>query len=388
MALDKKTLISAAAVVIALAAGFGLAKLSDRPPAAETGHADEQTDEHGEEHAEGGGDVVRLTPQQAAAAGVAVVTVGQGGAGDLRLTGRVEAAPGARALVAAPVSGSVERVLVAPGGRVGAGGGLVVIRSAEGAAVSAEATAAAAEAEAARAALAREERLFKAGVTARQDFEAARAATARANAEASAARAKVAAYGSPGPSGQATVRSPIAGIVTGVQVGPGGFVTQGGPVAEVANPSQVEVVFNASAEAAAKLRVGAPLRVIGPDGSEASAVIVGVAPLAQDATGAAVVRGRPSGGILTPGAAVSAVVATQGGGYPAIPAEAVQTLEGRLVVFIAEAGGFRAHPVTPGRTGAGMTEIVAGLAGGERIAGRGAFVLKAELAKGEAEHEH
>ncbi|MFN3875589.1 MAG: site-2 protease family protein, partial [Flavobacteriales bacterium] len=40
--------------------------------------------------------------------------------------------------------------------------------------------AAGAEAEAARAALAREERLFKAGVTARQDFEAARAASARA----------------------------------------------------------------------------------------------------------------------------------------------------------------------------------------------------------------
>lgn len=392
MALDKKTLISAAAVVVALGAGFGLAKLSDRPPAAEAEHGEEHADEHGEEkageHAEEAGDVVRLTPQQAASAGVAVVTVGQGGAGDLRLTGRVEAAPSARAMVAAPVSGSIERVLVAPGGRIGAGGALAVIRSAEGAAVSAEATAAAAEAEAARAALAREERLFTAGVTARQDWEAARAATARANAEAASARAKVAAYGSPGASGQATVRSPIAGIVTAVQVGPGGFVAQGGPIAEVANPNQVEVVFNAPAEAAAKLRVGAPLRVIGPDGSEASAVIVGVAPLAQGATGAAVVRARPSGGVFTPGAAVSAVVATQGGGYPAVPAEAVQTLEGRSVVFIAEAGGFRAQSVTPGRTGAGMTEIVAGLKGGERIAGRGAFVLKAELAKGEAEHEH
>ena len=85
---------------------------------------------------------------------------------------------------------------------------------------------------------------------------------------------------------------------------------------------------------------------------------------------------------------MSAVVATQGGGYPVVPAEAVQTLEGRPVVFVAEDGGFRAHPVTPGRTGAGMTEIISGLSGGERIAGRGAFVLKAELGKGEAEHEH
>ncbi|MGA0605272.1 efflux RND transporter periplasmic adaptor subunit [Phenylobacterium sp. VNQ135] len=374
----------AAAVLLAGAGGFALSALINRAA------APAEEDPHGEEagHAEGGW-MVKLTPQQASAAGVAVVTVSRGGAGDLRLTGRVEAAPSARAAVAAPVSGAVVRVLVAPGTNVEAGGGLVLIRSAEGAAVRAESVAAGAEAEAARAALAREERLFKAGVTARQDFEAARAAAARASAEAVAARAKVAAAGAPEASGETVVRSPIGGVVTALQVAPGGFVAQGGAVAEVANPANVEVVFNAPAEAAAKLRVGAPLKVIGPDGSEAGAVIVGIAPLAQGATGAAVVRARPSGGRLTPGAAVSAAIATEAGGYPTAPSEAVQTVAGTPVVFVAEAGGFRAQPVTPGRSGAGYTQIIAGLKGGERIAGRGAFVLKAELAKGEAGHgEH
>jgi cobalt-zinc-cadmium efflux system membrane fusion protein len=381
MPADKKAILTAAAVAIALGAGFGLAKLTDRPQPAEA------EAEHGEEHAEAAGDTVKLNPQQASAAGISVVTVATGGAGDLRLTGRVDASPSARAVVAAPVSGAVVRLLASPGTNVGANAGLVVIRSAEGAAVRAESVAAAAAAEAARAALAREERLFKAGVTARQDWEAARASAARASAEAVAARAKVAASGGPTTSGETVVRSPIAGVVTTVQAAPGGFVTQGGPIAEVANPNQVEVVFNAPAEAAAKLRVGAPLMVIGPDGSEANAVIIGIAPLAQDATGAAVVRARPSGGRLLPGSAVSASIATEAGGYPAVPAEAVQTLGGRPVVFIAEPGGFRAQPVTPGRSGAGYTQIVEGLKGGERIAGRGAFVLKAELSKGEAEHE-
>jgi cobalt-zinc-cadmium efflux system membrane fusion protein len=371
----------AAAVLLAGAGGFALSTLVNRPAAP----AEEEHGEEGE-HAEGGGSEVKLTPQQATAAGIAVVTVSHGGAGDLRLTGRVEAAPSARAAVAAPVSGAVVRLLVAPGSNVGAGGGLAVIRSAEGAAVRAESVAAGAEAEAARAALAREERLFKAGVTARQDFEAARAAAARASAEAVAARAKVSAAGAPGASGETVVRSPIGGVVTALQVAPGGFVAQGGAVAEVANPANVEVVFNAPAEAAAKLRVGAPLKVIGPDGSEADAVIVGIAPLAQGATGAAIVRARPSGGRLTPGAAVSAAIATEAAGYPTVPSEAVQTVAGSSVVFVAEADGFRAQPVTPGRSGAGYTQIIAGLKGGERIAGRGAFVLKAELAKGEAEH--
>jgi cobalt-zinc-cadmium efflux system membrane fusion protein len=381
MAIHRRPLFIAAALAVALGAGFGLARLTDRPPASETEAG------HGAPHAEGGGDTVKLTPGQASAAGIAVVTVSRGGAGDLRLTGRVEATPGARAAVAAPVSGAVLRVLVAPGANVAVGAALAVIQSAEGASVRAEAVAAAADAEAARAALVREERLFKAGVTARQDWEAARAVAARSNAEAVAARAKVAASGAPGPSGETVIRSPIRGVVTTLQAAPGGFVSQGGPIAEVADPNQVEVVFNAPAEAAAKLRVGAPLKIIGPDGSEADAIIVGIAPMAQGATGAAVVRARPSGGRFTPGAAVSAAVATEEGGYPMAPSEAVQTVGGRSVVFIAEAGGFRAQPVTPGRSGAGFTQIVGGLKGGERVAGRGAFVLKAELSKGEAGHE-
>lgn len=393
MQVDRRWLLTGAAILAAAGIGFGVAKVTTGPAdaPAEAEHGDEHEEaEHTGEHAEedADGDFVRLTAQQAAAAGVSVVTVARGGAGDLRLTGQVIAAPDGRAVVAAPVSGSVVRLLVGPGSRVSAGAGLVAIRSAEGATVRAEADAARAEAEAARAALAREERLMKAGVSARQDWEAARAASARAAAQARAAQARVVAAGSPGAQGQAVVASPISGVVTGLQVGPGGFVAQGATVAEVSNPDRVEAVFTVPPEVAAKLRIGANLRVVGPEGAEASAIIIGVAPLAQGSTGAATVRARPSGGVLTPGAAVSAAVRTESGGPPSVPSEAVQSYEGHSVVFVAEANGFRVRPVTPGRTGAGYTEIVAGLNGSERIAGRGAFLLKAELAKGEAEHEH
>jgi cobalt-zinc-cadmium efflux system membrane fusion protein len=39
-----------------------------------------------------------------------------------------------------------------------------------------------------------------------------------------------------------------------------------------------------------------------------------------------------------------------------------------------------------GRRGGGQVEIVSGVKVGEQIAGKGAFLLKAEMAKGEAEH--
>lgn len=383
MPFDKKTLLTGAAMLAALGLGYGLAML--RGGGAEPPHGHEEEAASTPRAEEG---VVPLTAEAAKAAGVAVVAVDQGGGSAIRLTGRVEAAPDARAVIAAPVGGTIERVLLSPGAPVAAGGAVAVIRSADGALIRAEASAAAAEAQAAHAALAREERLLKAGVTARQDFEAARAASARASAQATAAQARVSAAGAPGAGGQATIRSPIAGLVTSVQAAPGGFVAQGAVIAEVTDPGRLEVVFNVPADPAAKLKVGAPLRLIGPDGTETPAEIVGVAPLAQGVTGAALVRARPRGPGLTPGAAVSAQVAADGQGRPSVPSEAVQSLEGRQVVFVAEPAGFRARSVTVGSSGGGQTQIVAGLKLGEKVAGRGAFVLKAELAKGEAEHGH
>jgi membrane fusion protein, heavy metal efflux system len=45
-------------------------------------------------------------------------------------------------------------------------------------------------------------------------------------------------------------------------------------------------------------------------------------------------------------------------------------------------------PVLAGRRAGGRIEVLNGLTGSERIAGSNAFLLKAELAKGEAEHGH
>lgn len=76
------------------------------------------------------------------------------------------------------------------------------------------------------------------------------------------------------------------------------------------------------------------------------------------------------------------------GGGVAVPTEAVQTLDGATVVFVQIDGGFRAAPVLAGRQAAGRTEILRGLNGTERVAAANAFLLKAEMAKGEAEHGH
>lgn len=71
----------------------------------------------------------------------------------------------------------------------------------------------------------------------------------------------------------------------------------------------------------------------------------------------------------------------------AVPASALQTLDGKSAVFVERPQGFAFREVTLGRRGETQVEIVAGLAAGESVVSRNSFLLKAELAKGEAEEE-
>jgi cobalt-zinc-cadmium efflux system membrane fusion protein len=262
------------------------------------------------------------------------------------------------------------------------------LRSADAALGRASLDAAGAGARAAQAAAIRDRRLFEAGVVSRQDWETSQAAAEKAQADQRAAQAQVRAMGGPGANGVAVLRSPIKGVVTRLDAQVGGFLTQGALVAEIADPSRAEYVFDAPAAAAGSIRLGQVIQVQTPDGQQVPATISAVAPGASGGNTAAV-RATPSDRTAPIGSVVSARVMTgaETGGAIIVPSEAVQAVEGRPVVFVVEAGGFRATPVTPGRIAAGSTEILRGLTGTERIAGKGAFLLKAELGKGEAGHE-
>lgn len=389
-----KTWLMAGVAAVVVLGGAGLYAMTRSPaeaPAAEgeAGHSDAEG-EHTEGEEEGVEEgVVVLTAAQITAANIAIVGVTGGGGGETRLSGRIEPMVDARAAVAASVGGRVERVLVAPGQSVRAGQSLAVLVSGDAATLRADADAAAASSDAARRAYERDRNLEQAGVVARQEVETSRAQSLSSEAAARAARARVSAAGSPNASGRLSVTSPISGVVTSVQVGPGGFAAQGGVIAEVTNPARVEIVFNAPPALAAQVRAGSSVRVQGPAG-EFDAVVTGVAAGAGGEGGGTLIRARPSGGGLPPaGSAVSGIVVTGGttGGIT-VPSDAIQTVEGASVVFVRTTTGFRAAPVLVGRQAGDRTEILSGLTGTERIAGANAFLLKAELAKGEAEHGH
>lgn len=380
--LKRQWMTTGAAVVVALGAGFGAARWIDRPAPSTTPAEDD--------HAEGevNGSVAPLTLEQAARAGVAVVALQRGGAAELKLPGRVSFVPGAEAAVDAPLAGAVARVHVGIGDRVSAGSPLITLRSPDGAASRATADAAQAAVVAARAAERRDQTLFQRGWVSQARLDVTAAEARRAEAELRAARARVGTYGAPGADGLTVVRSPIAGVVTRVSAAPGQVLHEEAlQVAAVADPRRVELVFEAPPSAAAVLRPGDRLESTLAGAGAVSGVVLAVAP--ANAAGVVVVRARPIGAAPPAGSVLSARLSVGvGTGALVVPLDAVQTIDGVPSVFVVAPDGFRARPVVTGRTADGRIEILSGLTGSERVAGAGAFLLKAELAKGEAEHGH
>ncbi|CAG0988192.1 Cobalt-zinc-cadmium resistance protein CzcB [Phycisphaerales bacterium] len=127
-----------------------------------------------------------------------------------------------------------------------------------------------------------------------------------------------------------------------------------------------------------------------------------IAPLVDPTTRTAQVRIEvPStalgNGAIRPGmfAQVEIVATEAGGAEPvaqvAVPQEAVQTIEGGPAVFVPVAGEpntFQKRALTVGPTVSGLVPILAGLVEGEKFVEAGSFILKAELGKGSAAHEH
>lgn len=136
--------------------------------------------------------------------------------------------------------------------------------------------------------------------------------------------------------------------------------------------------------------------------SKYAGTVAFVAPLVDPTTRTAQVRVEiPSAalgrGALRPGmfAQVEIVAADASGAEPApqvvVPQEAVQTVEGGPAVFVPVAGQantFQRRSLTVGPTVGGLVPVLAGLVEGEKFVEAGSFILKAELGKGSAAHEH
>lgn len=73
----------------------------------------------------------------------------------------------------------------------------------------------------------------------------------------------------------------------------------------------------------------------------------------------------------------------------AVKTEAIQRMEGNIVVFVREEGGeYKAQTVETGMSDATWTEIKSGLTAGQHYVAKNSFVVKADIGKAGAEHAH
>jgi len=73
-----------------------------------------------------------------------------------------------------------------------------------------------------------------------------------------------------------------------------------------------------------------------------------------------------------------------------VPKTALQNVENKISIFVLTEEGFKPQPVVVGETNITQAEIVGGLRLGQTYVAKGAFTLKAQLAKGgfESGHSH
>ena len=64
-----------------------------------------------------------------------------------------------------------------------------------------------------------------------------------------------------------------------------------------------------------------------------------------------------------------------------VPEDAVQSIDGRDVLFVRTKDGFKIQPVVVGGRSGGVAHIVSGIRTGEQVATRNAFLIKADMIK-------
>lgn len=187
------------------------------------------------------------------------------------------------------------------------------------------------------------------------------------------------------------LKAPMAGVVTERQASLGEYVSEQKPAFVITDLSTLWVDFSVYRRDLAKVAVGATLRIDPEDGGDPiEAKISYVSPIGAADTQSAVARAIiANDGRFRPGLFATGAISTAEQKVPlAVSIDAIQSLEGRDVVFVREGDRFAARNVTLGRRDSAILEIISGLKAGETYASKNSFVVKAELAKGSASHEH
>jgi RND family efflux transporter MFP subunit len=283
--------------------------------------------------------------------------------------GTVMARPGKIAALAPPAATRVMHIFVAVGQRVAAGAPLVEFDRAP---FDAEARSAEAALTAAQHGYDRAKRLVDAGILARKDLDQAGTDLAQAEANAVAAR-RAQAY--------ATLRAPIAGVVTHLDAVLSGAVDPSRTVVEVADPNALDLVFTTSPGDAARIRPGAAVRVTAGQQATGEALgtgsVLDVAATVDTTSRGVAVRARlerPTRPLRIGETVFGQITVATNPNAVTVPIAALVPEGEGYKVFVVDASRHaHATPVSVGARTQQLAEITRGLEGGETVVTSGAY---------------
>jgi cobalt-zinc-cadmium efflux system membrane fusion protein len=247
----------------------------------------------------------------------------------------------------------------------------------------------------------REEKLWQESISSERDYLAAKQNLAELRIEKRAAEQKLYALGFAKKHLQTLsfdedeyftryeIRAPLPGTVIEKHIALGEVLKDDVEAFVIADLSLVWVMLTVYQRDLSNVRLGQVVHFIDEnkagDGAAVQGLISYISPVVDEETRTAVARivldnargqWRPGSFVMGQVAMEAQTVALR------VPKSALQKIGEEIVVFVETAAGFKAQPVRVGRSNEIYAEIVGGLVPGQRYVVRGAFTLKAQLAKG------
>lgn len=188
------------------------------------------------------------------------------------------------------------------------------------------------------------------------------------------------------------ITAPITGTVMARNGTLGAIAREDVALYEIADLSQLWVDLHLFGSDAQHITTGVPVEVTRlADGAVASTRISRVLPGTATASQSTVARATldNTDGRWRPGSAVGArITVEQHPAALAVPLTALQTLDDAEVVFVREGDIYGAHPVKLGRRDARQVEVLEGISPGDEVVIEQSYLVKADIEKAGAAHEH
>jgi membrane fusion protein, heavy metal efflux system len=188
-----------------------------------------------------------------------------------------------------------------------------------------------------------------------------------------------------------SVASPISGVIVERRTNVGD-VAGSEPLFVIADPGRTTAVFPVFPREMEKVRAGQAVQLSLLEGNRTHAsVIRDFRPVADPMTGALVARAalpNPDG-FWRPGMSVRGNVTIDQRSVPlAVKTEALQAFRDFTVVFAKVGQTYEVRMLELGRRGPVWTEVLSGIKLGQAYASKGSYVIKADLEKSGASHDH